>query len=172
MKKLIFSLLGVFMIASYGCGGQSVGNKKSNSDAMQSGELEAKQEVKGVIQLTKQGFLNNVMNYEENPQKWVFRGDKPCLIDFYADWCAPCRISSPILEELAMEYHGKIQIYKVDTEVERELAAIFRIQSIPSFLFCPMEGNPVMSAGIAPTPEETKQMFRERIDEFLLKNEL
>jgi thioredoxin len=125
---------------------------------------------KGAIHLTKEDFLYKVMDYEQNPDEWIFRGDKPCIIDFYADWCAPCRITSPILEELANEYHGRIHVYKVDTEKEGELAAVFGIESIPAFLFCPVEGNPVMTAGIARTPEETKQMFREQIEKYLLKN--
>ena len=118
--------------------------------------------------LTKADFIAKVMNYEVNTEDWVFEGDKPCLIDFYADWCAPCRITSPILEELAKEYDGKIDIYKIDTDAEKELAMLFGIQSIPSFLFVPMEGKPSMSSGIAQTPEETKQMFRDQIDKLLL----
>ena len=122
----------------------------------------------GTVMLTKSDFLEKVMNYEKNPSEWVFEGDKPCLIDFYADWCAPCRTTSPILEELAEEYKGKIDIYKIDTEKERELAAVFGVQSLPTFLFVPMEGKPTMSSGIARTPEETKQMFRSQIDQLLL----
>ena len=120
------------------------------------------------MHLTKQDFLEKVMNYEENQTEWVYEGNFPALIDFYADWCAPCRISEPILEELAAEYKGKIHVYKVDTEKERELAAVFGIQSIPSFLFVPTEGRPTMSNGIARTPEETKEMFRKMINELLL----
>lgn len=119
--------------------------------------------------LTKEDFLAKVMDYEKNPTEWVFKGDKPALIDFYADWCAPCRVTSPILEELAMEYGEKIDFYKINTEQERELAAVFGIQGIPSFLFVPMEGRPVMTSGIAQTPEQTKQMFRDQIDRILLQ---
>jgi thioredoxin 1 len=119
--------------------------------------------------LNKTDFLAKVMNYEKNTKEWVFEGNKPCLIDFYADWCAPCRITSPILEELAKEYGNKIDIYKIDTEKERELAAIFGIQSLPSFLFVPLNGMPTMSSGIARSPEETKQMFRQQIDQLLLQ---
>ena len=126
-------------------------------------------EAHGTKMLTRQDFLAKVMNYEKNTTEWVFEGDKPCLIDFYADWCAPCRITSPILDELAKEYGSKIDIYKIDTEKERELAAVFGIQSLPSFLFVPIEGKPTMSSGIARTPEETKKMFRDQIDQILLQ---
>ena len=117
--------------------------------------------------LTKETFLEKVFNYEEN-KEWKYAGDKPCIIDFYADWCGPCRIAAPVLEELAKEYEGRIHIYKVDTEKERELAAVFGIQSIPAFLFVPKDGRPTMSNGIAQTPEQTKEMFRRMIDEILL----
>lgn len=112
------------------------------------------------------------MNYEVNKEEWVFEGDKPCVIDFYADWCAPCRMTSPILEELAIEYGDKINIYKIDTDREQELAAIFGIRSIPSFLFCPIDGQPMMSSGVAQTKEQTKKMFKDQIDEYLLKKKV
>jgi len=90
------------------------------------------------------------------------------LIDFYADWCAPCRQTAPILDELAKEYSGKIIIYKIDVQKERELASVFGIQSIPAFLFCPLSGNPTMSTGIAGSRDETKKMFIQQIESFLL----
>ena len=120
------------------------------------------------VHLTKQDFLEKVMNYEKNQTEWVYEGDLPALIDFYADWCGPCRAAAPVLEELAKEYEGKIHIYKVDTEKERELAGVFGIQSIPAFLFVPQDGKPTMSNGIAQTPEDTKKMFKQMIDEILL----
>lgn len=120
------------------------------------------------VMLTKQDFLEKVMNYEKNQTEWVYEGDKPALIDFYADWCGPCRMAAPVLDELAKEYEGRIHIYKIDTEKEKELAAVFGIQSIPAFLFVPQNGKPTMSKGIAQTPEATKEMFRQMIDEILL----
>ena len=99
--------------------------------------------------LTKETFLSKVFNYETN-KEWKFEGDKPCMIDFYADWCGPCKMVAPILEELAREYEGKVDIYKVNTEEEQELAAVFGIRSIPSLLFVPLDGQPQMAMGALP----------------------
>lgn len=99
--------------------------------------------------LTVETFKEKVFNFEEN-KDWKFEGSLPCMIDFYADWCGPCRTIAPVLEELAKEFDGKLNIYKVDTEKERELAALFRVQSIPSLLFIPVEGQPQMAMGALP----------------------
>ena len=99
--------------------------------------------------LTKETFKEKVFDFEAN-KEWKFEGDKPCLIDFYADWCGPCKMLTPILEELDKEYDGKINIYKVDTEAEQELSGVFGIRSIPSMLFCPSEGQPQMAVGMLP----------------------
>lgn len=116
------------------------------------------------IELTKADFLKKVMDYETNPNEWKYLGDKPAIIDFYASWCGPCKMVAPILEELAEEYDGQIYIYKVNTEEEQELAALFGIRSIPSILFIPMEGQPQMAMGAMP-----KSSFKEAIDSVLLK---
>jgi thioredoxin 1 len=115
--------------------------------------------------LTKQTFLEKVFNFEQN-KDWKFEGNLPCLIDFYADWCQPCKMVAPILEELAEEYKGKINIYKIDTESEQELAAAFGIKSIPSILFCPKDSQPQMAMGALP-----KETFKKAIDDILLKEE-
>jgi thioredoxin len=99
--------------------------------------------------LTKETFISKVFNYETN-KEWKFEGDKPCIIDFYADWCGPCKMVAPVLEDLAKEYDGKLDIYKVDTEKETELASIFGIRSIPSLLFVPKDGQPQMAMGALP----------------------
>jgi thioredoxin len=99
--------------------------------------------------LTKETFLEKVFNYEKS-QEWSFEGELPCLIDFYADWCQPCKMVAPILAELSEEYKGKINIYKVDTEDQQELAGAFGIRSIPSLLFCPKDGQPQMAQGALP----------------------
>jgi thioredoxin 1 len=102
--------------------------------------------------LTKETFLEKVFNFEKN-QDWKFEGDKPAIIDFYADWCGPCKMIAPILEQLSDEYKGKVDIYKIDTEAEQELAAAFGIRSIPSMLFCPMNEQPQMANGALPKTE-------------------
>jgi thioredoxin len=103
-------------------------------------------------QLTKETFLEKVFNFSEN-KEWKYEGDVPCIIDFYADWCGPCKAIAPVLEVLSEEYAGKINIYKVDTEAEQELSAAFAIRSIPSMLFCPKEGEPQMAQGALPKQE-------------------
>ncbi|HNW52174.1 MAG TPA: thioredoxin domain-containing protein [Prolixibacteraceae bacterium] len=119
--------------------------------------------------MTKSDFIANIMDFEKNTTQWVYKGKLPCIIDFYADWCGPCRIASPILEEIAMEYKGKIDVYKVNIDKERELAQIFGISGIPAFLYCPMEGKPSMTSGVAKDKEQIKQAFREYIEKLLLK---
>ena len=99
--------------------------------------------------LTKETFQKKVFNYEAS-KDWKFEGENPCIIDFYADWCGPCKQVAPVLEELAKEYKGKVDIYKIDTEDQQELAAAFGIRSIPSILFCPKDDKPQMSMGALP----------------------
>lgn len=173
MKKIaLFSFAAVALFIS-------CSNNEAKTNNAGDGELMAAEtiELKGgteesgsgkPVYLTKETFLKKVMNYEKNTTEWVYEGDLPAIIDFYADWCGPCRMAAPVLDELAKEYEGKVHIYKIDTEKERELAAVFGIQSIPAFLYVPVEGKPTMSSGIARTPEETKEMFKQMIDELLL----
>jgi len=111
--------------------------------------------------LTKETFLEKVFNYEQN-KEWKFKGELPCIIDFYADWCGPCKMVGPVLKELAEEYLGKLNIYKVDTDAQQELAAAFGVQSIPSILFVPLNGKPQMSAGALP-----KNALKKAISEVL-----
>ncbi|MCX2743366.1 thioredoxin [Mangrovivirga sp. M17] len=101
------------------------------------------------IQLTTEKFKEEIFDYTTK-QEWEYKGDVPAIIDFYADWCGPCKMVAPILEELAEEYDGKVNIYKVDTEAEEELSAVFQIRSIPSMLFIPTEKQPMMQAGALP----------------------
>ena len=111
--------------------------------------------------LTEESFKEKVFDFEKN-KDWKFEGDKPCMIDFYADWCQPCKMVAPILDELQEEYDGKINIYKIDTEDQKKLASMFGIQSIPSLLFVPQEGQPQMSVGALP-----KDTFKKAIKDVL-----
>jgi thioredoxin 1 len=117
-----------------------------------------------VVHLTAQDFKEKVFNYETETE-WKYEGKLPAIVDFYADWCAPCKMVAPILEDLALEYSGKIVVYKVNTENEQELASLFGIQSIPTLLFIPKEGQPQAAMGALP-----RQTFETVIQDVLLKN--
>lgn len=114
------------------------------------------------IQLTTKDFKEQIFDFEKE-QEWKFKGSLPAIIDFYADWCGPCKMVAPILEELSKEYEGKVNIYKVDTEKELELSSVFGIQSIPTFLFIPIDGDPMMQPGALP-----KKVFQQVIEEKLM----
>lgn len=101
------------------------------------------------VKLTADRFKEEVFDYTKE-KDWKFKGDKPAIIDFYADWCGPCQMVAPVLEELSDTYKDEVAIYKVDTEVEQELSAVFRIRSIPSILFIPMDKQPMMQGGALP----------------------
>ena len=111
--------------------------------------------------LTAQTFREKIFNFEKE-KDWKYEGEKPCIIDFYADWCGPCKIVAPLLDELSEEYSGKIDFYKVDTEAEQELSSVFGIRSIPSFLFIPLTGKPQMAMGALP-----KESFKQAITDVL-----
>jgi len=145
-KLIIITLTAAFAVFSPGCGKKD--NKTESSTKME--------------HLTAATFKEKVFNYEVN-KEWKFEGDKPVIIDFYADWCGPCKVVAPVLEDLSKEYDGKVQIYKVDTDKERELASVFGIQSIPSILFIPKDGIPQMSLGALP-----KESFKQAISDILL----
>lgn len=150
MENKILPLLAVVMFI-FSCSGAPEGETQNQTNAMKT------------IQLTKKDFLTKVANYETNPGEWKYLGDKPALIDFYADWCGPCKAIAPVLEELAEEYGDQIHIYKVNTETEQELAATFGIRSIPTLLFVPADGDPQIAQGALP-----KASLKNLIDEVLL----
>lgn len=112
--------------------------------------------------LTAQDFRELVFDYEKS-EEWSYKGQRPAIIDFYADWCGPCKAVAPVLEELSNEYEGKIDIYKIDTDQESELSGMFGIQSIPTLFFIPMEGNIMVQRGALP-----KNVLKEVIEERLI----
>ena len=167
MNKRFLSVMLVASIALFGCN-SSNGNGQTTGEEPITAGTETKT-VSGdatgkVVQMDKAMFIQKVFNYEANPDKWVFEGDKPVIIDFYADWCGPCKKIAPIMVELAEEYKDQIVIYKVDTDKERELAQVFAIKSIPSILFIPAEGQPQMTMGALPKAE-----FEKMVKTILLK---
>jgi len=113
--------------------------------------------------LTAQDFKEKVFNYETE-QEWSYKGELPAIVDFYADWCGPCKAVAPILEELSDEYQDKIVIYKIDTDKEMELSSLFGIQSIPTLLFIPTKGNPMIQKGALP-----KNILQQVINQRLLQ---
>ena len=117
-----------------------------------------------VIQMDNNMFIEKIFDYKSNAEEWKFKGNKPVIIDFYATWCGPCRRVAPILQELAKEYKGKVTIYKVDTDKERELAQNMGIQSLPTILFIPAEGKPQAMVGA-----DDKETFKKAIEDYLLK---
>lgn len=114
--------------------------------------------------LTLEDFKQKVFNFETE-QEWKYAGNLPAIIDFYADWCGPCKAIAPTLEELSIEYAGKIEIYKIDTDKEQELSGMFGIQSIPTLLFIPMDGQPMIQRGAVP-----KAALKQVINDKLLVN--
>ena len=116
------------------------------------------------IHLTKAEFISKVSNFQKNPGDWKYLGNKPCIVDFYATWCGPCKMLAPVLDDLAKEYNGQIYIYEVDVDAEPEIAAAYNIQSIPTLFFCPMTGTPQMAQGAIP-----KESLQKTINDFLLK---
>lgn len=119
------------------------------------------------IELNNAEFRTKVYDYEKNPGAWKFEGDRPALIDFYATWCGPCKMMAPVMETLAAEYAGKVDIYKIDVDKEQRLAALFGVRSIPTFLFIPLQGEPRRANGAA----DIAQMRRMIDTELLGKKE-
>ncbi len=138
MKKNVFLALGLSLLIGFtSCNKVKEDPKKVEQEEKKANNLQ---------HLTKAEFLTKVVNYEQT-KEWKYLGDKPCIVDFYADWCGPCKKISPLLEELAKEYENEIYIYKINVDKERELASHFEIQSIPALLFISMNEEPKITVG-------------------------
>lgn len=135
-----------------------VKDKKTNNDN-NSTDKKVKPEY-----LTYETFKEKVWDFESNPEEWIYKGEEPCVIDFYADWCKPCKMVAPIMDEMAEKYDGKVKIYKINTDKEKKLASVFRINSIPAVLFIPKDGQPMMQTGALP-----RDSYVEIIEKELLK---
>lgn len=159
MKKRIFLpllFLGLLTLAS--CKGKTETSQSTSEPA------QTEKQTTGPIHLTKAEFLKKIADYETNSKEWKYLGDKPAIVDFYADWCGPCKMVAPLLESLSKEYEGKINVYKIDVDKEQELARAFGIQSIPTLWFIPMKGEPQVAMGAL-----SKEQLDEYIKQVLLK---
>jgi thioredoxin len=152
MKNILILILGLILLFS-NCNAGSRDKSKNQSDASSL-----------VVSLTNESFKKEVFNYDED-MKWKFEGDLPVIIDFYADWCGPCKELSPRLEQIAKEYEGKLIVYKVDTDVEKILAQNLGIQNLPTLVFIPAKGRPKTAVGSLSKPELIKA-----VKEILLVN--
>ena len=157
MKKIFLPLITLAFIAVtvVACGGKK-------TTAAEDVSTESSETKAAIAHLTKDEYIAKVSDFAANPDQWVFKGDKPMLIDFYATWCPPCKQIAPILEELAKEYEGKIDFYKIDVDKEGELAKAYNIRSIPTLFFISTEGDPETVLGAL-----SKEAFIEKLDELL-----
>jgi len=163
MKKTALLVLLLGVLSFIGCSNTS-GNSEGtgNQSSVTDGSVTAPAEEGKVIYLNTENFRKLVWDYKANPDTFIYRGTTPAIIDFYADWCRPCKMVAPIMDELATEYKGKLTIYKVNTDLERELSATFAIRSIPAILYIPMQGKPQMSVGA-----QQKPSYVQMINDFL-----
>lgn len=141
MKKMLITLMSALLLAS--CGDSKKENKKGNETATAK-EVKAEEIVK---KIDYKYFTKNIWDVEKYPDSFALKNDLPCVIDFYADWCRPCKMIAPIMEEIAKEYDGKINVYKVNVDTNPELSTIFKISSIPTVFFLPKEGQPSSQVG-------------------------
>jgi len=151
MKKYSFLLIIMLSLVFSECKADNPADPETKSTAANS-----------VVQLSNESFKKMIFNYEIN-KEWKFEGNRPAIIDFYADWCGPCRQLSPLVEEIAKEYSGKIDVFKVDTEKDRMLAQKLGITGLPTLLFIPAKGKPQITVGVLP-----KESLVKAINEILL----
>lgn len=164
MKKIGILLLAVVLNVGFASCNSNAAEKESTTVSEKAAPAESANTAT-VIYLNKESFQKLVWNYTQNAQDWVYEGSLPAVIDFYADWCGPCKRVAPIMEKLAKEYNGRVVIYKVDTDANQELSSVFGIRSIPSVLFIPKNGKPAMQAGAM-----QEDQYKQIIEEFVLGN--
>ncbi len=157
MKKISFLVFALFIMSLISCNGVGAGKTENATDEIKAGV---------VNQMNTEMFKKLVYNYQKNPNAWVFEGNQPVIIDFYADWCRPCKMVAPIMEELATQYKGKVTFYRINIDQEKELAQTFNIQSIPALLYIPSNGQPQMSVGLS-----SKDGYIQQIQSLLIKTQ-
>jgi len=160
MKRLFLISIAMTVAGLISCSGNSQQAKNVVKKQVLTQQNTKKMNVQ---ELTAETFKQKVMNYDIHPNEWIFEGSRPAIIDFYATWCGPCKQTAPIVEKLAEDYAGRIDVYKVDVDQQQELAAFFGVQSIPTILFIPKEGTPQRVSGAMPRSgfdEAIKQVFK------------
>lgn len=152
MKRLSAIIILAISFGILGCGNIQGNQHADKSTIENDGEVTGKEtpDEETPEYLTYETFKEKVWDFEKNSNEWIYKGDVPCVIDFYADWCKPCKMVAPIMDELAIKYKGKVKIYKINTDKEKKLAGVFGIKSIPSVLFSPVDGRPKMQTGALP----------------------
>ena len=166
MNKLFNLTILVLVFSLFSCNQENSSSeeaKTSENSEVKNEQISNAGDIKPIY-LTTADFKEKIWDYEASPEEWKYKGDLPCIIDFYADWCKPCKMVAPIMDELADVYDGQVIIYKVDTDKEKELASVFQVRSIPSILFAPMEGKPAMQPGAM-----KKEDYMNIINEYVLK---
>jgi len=153
MKKVL--ILSVVILLSIGLNAQN-----TSSDTVA---------ISLIMPLTKTDFIAKVMDYDKNPETWVYKGRKPCVVFFYSEGSVKCQTASSVLEELALEFQGKVDFYKVNIEKEKELMYVMEVKSIPSFMYCPIKGNPTKTMGVVSNKKQNKQTFKSEIQKILPK---
>lgn len=144
MKKYLIPILSILLLSACGNSNKDKKENKENETVQQEVKVEDKSLVKSI---NYNYFIRNIWNLEKYPDSFVYENKLPCIIDFYADWCGPCKKIAPIMEELALEYEGKVLFYKVNVDAERKLATVFQIRNIPTVFFLPKEGQPMSQVG-------------------------
>ncbi|MEI7594202.1 MAG: thioredoxin [Bacteroidota bacterium] len=169
MKKIYSLIVGIALVgATYtsftSCNNANSGQAATTANDSNKIKTEAASETEAKVNyLTTDEFVAKIFDFRKNTE-WKYLGKEPCVIDFYADWCGPCKKVAPIMEELAKQYNGKVHFYKMNTDKEREIANSFGIQSIPSILFIPVDGKPQMTTGLYP-----KESYIEMINAIVKK---
>ena len=169
MKRTATLVVAILALTLTACKADNNPKKQDNS-AMTTEQTEVNNQNEGketkmtVTEMNSEMFQQKVMDFKSNPKTWNFKGDKPAIIDFYATWCGPCQMTAPILEEVARDYNGQIDVYKVDVDKQRELAELFDIRAIPAILFIPKVGEPKMKKGAM-----NREEFEEAIKSTLLQ---
>ena len=154
MKRILLFTFLLFSFSLNACNNNGVNGPDNKGPEIKDGV---------VNQMSTQMFTKLIWDYQKNPKEFTFTVDLPVIIDFYADWCRPCRMVAPFMEEFAKEYNGKIRVFKVNTDAEQELSRLFQIRSIPAVMFIPKTGKPQMSIGALP-----KDSFKKIINDILL----